>query len=297
MDDFLKEYRDENNVLQQNFDMLRKDFNSLRSAFEQLGMENGSLHTKLDSLQTTVDGVVADNLRLKDILESRNESAIEALQRPRDHDNMSSTDFFGEADDVASYSKAVKGGPKHKSYSPQYSLPVHNRFELLTVMKEMAMLDEKAHNAVIVGYPERTDRGKATANHDDQEISGFLRRAKIDMNDVVEIRRHGQLTENRNRPIKIFTKSKDTRDAIIRAFRLCKPTDSPPGSYCRRDLTPTELAEDRRLRSEAYRLNEKEGRRIWTVRDLRLMQLKGPNYETFAKDWKENRMTASLVET
>jgi hypothetical protein len=91
--------------------------------------------------------------------------------------------------------------------------------------------------------------------------------------------------------LKVLTRSNETREKIIRAYHLNKPADAPLGSYCRRDYTPTELAEDRHLRSEAFKRNETERLKIWTVRNLALIKLRGPNYETFLPQQKNTSET------
>jgi hypothetical protein len=149
------------------------------------------------------------------------------------------------------------------------------------VLKEVALVEEKSNNAVIVGYPEQKDRDKATKDHDEKQVKDFLSKSGVEWADIVVIKRHGLLREGRHRPLKVLTRSNETREKIIRAFHTNKPSDAPPGSFCRRDYTPTELAEDRRLRSEAFQRNEKEQLKVWTVRNLTLIKLRGPNYEIF----------------
>jgi hypothetical protein len=252
-----------------------KEIRDLRTAVDDLSKQNVALSGKVDLL-------LEENRSLKDIVL---QSAI--TREPVGHlvDNCSlSPDMFSNEDDGHGYSNAVKRPAKPRLATQGFSFPVTNKYQLLSVMKEVTMMEEKRNNAVVVGYPEQKDREKATKEHDEQAMTGFLRKAGINMSDIIEIKRHGQQRVGRHRPLKILTHSHETRETIITAFNKFRPADAPRTTYCRRDMTPTELEEDRRLRSLAYEQNVAEGKKMWTVRNLELLKLKlkeGQEYEEF----------------
>jgi hypothetical protein len=77
------------------------------------------------------------------------------------NDNHSSPDSPDGAVNMSSYAAVTKKGLKQR-VSTSCSIPIQNRFELFSVLKEVAMVEEKANNAVIVGYPAQKDRDNAT---------------------------------------------------------------------------------------------------------------------------------------
>jgi len=247
--------------------------------------ENENISKKLTSLQETSDKILAENLVLKESVEKLSRASNQA-----EGGHSSRADLFSDSGEDGveeggaesdGYTQAIKRGLKNRKPAPSYFLPTANKYELFSVMKEVAIIEEKSHNAVIVGYPEQSDRGEATRAHDQIAILDFLGRAKVAPKDIVEIRRHGQMREGRHRPLKILTRSNEVRERIICSFRTLKPKDTPIGAYCRRDMTPTELEEDRRLKLLAYDMNSKEGQKKWMVRNLQLIELTGPNFEEF----------------
>jgi hypothetical protein len=259
-------------------DVVTREIRDLTESVRVLSLQNSDNCKKTDHL-------LQENALLKEHLLTFMATAVRHDPVNENDENQNdSGDMFGEAEEC--YAAVARCGAKSKP-KPTFSLPLNNKYALLSIMKEVALLDEKKHNAVVVGYPEQSDRGKATKDHDNTAISGFLRRSGVNMEDIVEIKRHGIERPNRHRPIKIFTRSEETRNIIMRSFWKDKPADAPKGSYCRRDMTSTELDEDRRLRTEAYKLNEDEGLRKWTVRDLKLFKLVGPNFEKWVARKRE----------
>jgi hypothetical protein len=275
-------------VRDENSDLVHS-LNGIQSSIDNLKKENDLLNKKLVVLQDSSDKLLAENILLKEIFESITRGANQTDGGRR----YSHADMFNDSVEEGNengsrggaqsggYALAVKRNSKNRNSASSYHLPTSNRFQLFQVMKEVATVEEKSHNAVIVGYPEQTDRDQATVDHDCIAISDFLLRAKVAPEDIIEIRRHGQKRDGRHRPLKVLTRSNEVRERIIRSFRALKPTDTPAGAYCRRDMTPTELAEDRRLKSLAYDLNCKEGVKKWTVRNLQMIELTGPNLEEF----------------
>jgi len=173
--------------------------NGLQTSVDNLRKENELLNKKLDILQDSADKLLAENSQLKEIVEFFSRSGNQA-----DGDRSSRVDLFNDSVDERGengigggaqcdgYAQVVKRNSKNHKSTLSYHLPTSNRFELFQVMKEVAMVEEKSHNAVIVGYPEQTDRDRATAEHDRVAISNFLLRAKVPPKDIIEIRRHGQ---------------------------------------------------------------------------------------------------------
>jgi hypothetical protein len=273
-------------IVKEEIDFLRGDINNLLKTVDDMRSENNILTTKMTTLQEISDKWFAENILLKETLDQisrnqRNQADCHSSRQDLFDDSAAEEGEEGVGAKSDGYSQAVKKGLNNRKSALVYHLPTANRYELFSLMKEVATVDEKSNNAVVVGYPEQSDRDKATAEHDQVAMKDFLRRANIAPEDIVEIRRHGQQREGRHRPLKILTKSNEARERIIRAYRAYKPQDAPAGSYCRRDMTPTELAEDRRLKSQAYETNSKEGLKKWTVRNLQLIELKGPNLEKF----------------
>jgi hypothetical protein len=188
--------------------------------------------------------------------------------------------------------------------APQRHLPMTaspslmNRFDMLGLMSEMAQKDEKLRNAVIVNLPESGKNDLETDEIDSEIVSEIFHKAQLPKDDLLKVSRHGRKRQHKPRVLKVYTASEKTRNDFLAVFYKHKPI-AGPSSFCRRDLTVTELKIDGQARREAFEENRKAGVRQSTVRDLQLVELPKPHHPfrpITAHPPSKNHLENSLIE-
>jgi len=95
-----------------------------------------------------------------------------------------------------------------------------------------------------------------------------------------KLHRQGQRKEGRNRHIKVYFNTKESRDTFIYTFRKCLPKLQENyirfNLNVRRDMAADELARLRELRKEAYEKNKALGLLKFYVSDLILKEVSNP---------------------
>ena len=152
-------------------------------------------------------------------------------------------------------------------------IPTSNRFELLQAYQDLQTLDDRKRNAMIIGLPENSD---SCEESDCSVVRTILDSAGISQQKFTRAVRKGKPNAKKQRPVKVEFDSEATRNQFLIEFRKNRPQNLAVGGHCRRDMTATELVQDKVCQQECIRRNKAEGKRRWIVRDLKIIEAKKP---------------------
>ncbi|CAD6199140.1 unnamed protein product [Caenorhabditis auriculariae] len=188
-------------------------------------------------------------------------------------DNREKADVINEFTAVCSELRKCLAEARQRSYAEAVSTPKPH--EPLTsplaiaIQAQKALRSREEHSkdltVVAIGVPESPEENLQ------EEVQKILEEKGISSDVVEKVYRHGERKENKTRAVKIKLRNDHSHRLIkftIGSSSFCR--------YARNDLSYEELAEDRRLRSYARELNQKEGSYIYVVRDLAIVKKKNP---------------------
>ncbi len=257
---------------------------------------------KISAMASLIEDLVESNACLSKKLDSivrQNDGHLAASFTGPSASNSEPFPCLGEADGPAMlYSQVVKNerNPRRRQLPESTSIQLQNRFNLLGMLDEREQMKEKKLNAVIVNIPE-CENDDDTEVNDLKTVQEIFRTENLPVEQIRKVNRHGRKRPNKPRVLKVYTDDETLRNKFIRAYNRHRVPVGPK-SFCRRDLTVTELLLDGELRREAYRRNTEIGMRRWTVRDLQLVELREPQllpHQNYSRLTAKNDLNSSTI--
>ena len=162
--------------------------------------------------------------------------------------------------------------------SPQKQSTVRNS------VNEMEERDRRKRNVLVFGLKEVNDSTEDRTTTDKTNFEKLCRAINV-LAEATSTYRIGRKDNNKTRPLKVTLESEDTRNQILSQAKELRNLEAYEEIFLKRDMTPMERDEDKKLRQERDKKNDEDQKKgvtttIWVIRRGKVVNVRRkPSHE------------------